>query len=67
MGEKKQLKTIFDTFDSMVFIWIQDVLLTMKTFILLIHHSNVVLVLLLYFLEKKNLNHLYIFIKFQSR
>lgn len=46
MGEKKQLKTIFDTFDSMVFIWIQDVLLTMKTFVLLIHHSNVVLVLL---------------------
>ena len=69
MGEKKQLKTIFDTFDSMVFIWIQDVLLTMKTFILLIHHSNVVLVLLLiFFWRKKNLNHLkYIFIQFQSR
>ena len=53
MGEKKQLKTIFDTFDSMVFIWIQDVLLTMKTFVLLIHHSNVVLVLLSYFFGEK--------------
>ena len=53
MGEKKQLKTIFDTFDSMFYIWIQDVLLTMKTFILLIHHSNVVLVLLLIFFWRK--------------
>ena len=53
MGQKKQLKTIFDTFDSMFYIWIQNVLLTMKTFILLIHHSNVVLVLLLIFFWRK--------------
>ena len=39
MGEKKQLKTIFDTFDSMVFIWIQDVLLTMKTFVIHFKHT----------------------------
>ena len=68
MGEKKQLKTIFDTFDSMVLFGYKMCYLLWKhlycwsiTAMLFLYYYNI-------FLEKKNLNHLkYIFIQFQSR